>query len=171
MTMQFKPFKASRRKILPGLNIGVYEARQDRLGRTTYRSIPTRPKTLKKEAVTARRSRFIDAEKARRTARGQVTRRINEGAYSGAGDYRRGQQLLKGIESLARTADGVTSEQMQKLHKMDPSKIDKMYQNNDVVFDVYFQYKESYRGVPVLGDKQEDVQFLIDQYERIYGVL
>jgi hypothetical protein len=65
-------------------------------------------------------------------------------------------------------------EAWEKLQNMDPEKLDALYQNNKFVFDVYFNYGNV--GVEEDGamnyvDKNSDIDFLIETYERSFNVV
>ena len=155
MALQIAPIKASRRKILPNLNKPAYTEKS---------------RAVKK--VGTKRTALVNPRTARKVA-SQKTRRLIERDRVGVAeiDYKRGEKLKEGIEALADRAEDVTDEQRYKLSKMDPSKLDAMYQQNDLIFEVYFQYNQSPEGAKMLDSKNSDVQFLIDQYEKMYGVL
>ena len=155
MALQIAPIKASRRKILPNLNKPAYTEKS---------------RAVKK--VGTKRTALVNPRTARKVA-SQKTRRLIEKDRVGVVeiDYKRGEKLKEGIEALADRAEDVTDEQRYKLSKMDPSKLDAMYQQNDLIFEVYFQYNQSPEGAKMLDSKNSDVQFLIDQYEKMYGAL
>ena len=155
MALQIAPIKASRRKILPNLNKPAYTEKS---------------RAVKK--VGTKRTALVNPRTARKVA-SQKTRRLIERDRVGIVeiDYKRGEKLKEGIEALADRAEDVTDEQRYKLSQMDPSKLDAMYQQNDLIFEVYFQYNQSPEGAKMLDSKNSDVQFLIDQYEKMYGAL
>lgn len=153
MALQIGPIKASRRKILPGLNESHYR-----------QTSPSRAKVR----TASGRYELESAAKARKVARQNTKRQTARPSLPGYTiDVTRGQQLKKGIENLALASDDITEEQLAKLKKMDPIKLDAMYQRNDLIFEVYFQYSNSENGE--LSNKSRDADFLIEQYERYYG--
>ena len=160
MALQIAPIKASRRKILAGLNEPYYTKTQK-----SRESIHIGGDKGRRKLVNPAAARKIASQKTRRQLKraesGPTSQRII--------DYKRGKALKKGIESLARAADDVTEEQRAKLHAMDEGKLDEMYQSNDLIFEVYFQYGMTSEGFKTLNDKNADVQFLINQYEARYG--
>ena len=153
MALQISPIKASRRKILPGLNESHYKATS---------------KSRAKVRTESGRYQLENAARARKTARQKTKRQMARPSLPEYTiDVTRGQQLKKGIISLAAASDDITEEQLAKLEKMDPVKLDAMYQNNDLIFEVYFQYQKTDEGE--LSNKSRDADFLIEQYERYYG--
>lgn len=153
MALQIGPIKASRRKILPGLNEPHYK-----------QTSPSRAKVRTESG----RYQLENAAKARKIARQKTKRQTARPSLPGYTiDVTRGQQLKKGIENLALASDDITEEQLAKIKKMDPIKLDAMYQRNDLIFEVYFQYSNSENGE--LSNKSRDADFLIEQYERYYG--
>lgn len=155
MALQIAPIKPSRRKILPNLNKAAYTE-----------------KSRRTEKVGSKRSRLVNPQSARKIAGQKTRRQLERGDYGvSVVDYKRGEKLKDGIEALARKAEDVTAEQRAKLSMMDPAKLDAMYQNNDLIFEVFFQYNQSSDGIKMLNQKNSDVQFLINQYEKIYGAL
>lgn len=160
MALQIAPIKASRRKILAGLNEPYYKRTQKSREYANIGGDKGRRKLVNPAAA-----RKIASQKTRR----EMQRAERGRASSQSIDYKRGEALKKGIEGLARAADDVTEEQRAKLHAMDPGKLDEMYQSNDLIFEVYFQYGATSEGFKTLSDKNADVQFLIDQYEARYG--
>lgn len=153
MALQIAPIKASRRKILPGLNEPHYK-------QTSPSRAKVRTASGRYELVSAAKARKVSRQKARRQV---ASARIPEYVP----DMVRGQQLKKGIENLALASDDITEKQLAKIRAMDPAKLDAMYQRNDLIFEVYFQYSNSENGE--LSNKSRDADFLIELYERYYG--
>ena len=114
---------------------------------------------------------------ARRVAKGQTTKMM-KGFYmpgKGSAEYARQADALKsGVIGMAARAN-MDSELEAKLNKMEPDKLKYMYDHNEFVFDVYFQYEGiNYTGstYQVIGDaKDRDARFLIEEYERAFGKL
>ena len=122
------------------------------------------------------RKKLIMSDVARSQAARKQTLLINRDAdIEAAGDKSRGEALKEGIMGMADVAllpDDVAA----KLKAMDPTKLDALYQNNDIIFEVYFDYggidkAENGANIVDKGKKLSDAQFLIDQYERTFGVL
>ena len=113
-------------------------------------------------------------------ARSQAARKqtllINRDAdIEAAGVKSRGEALKEGIMGMADVAL-LPDEVAAKLEAMDPTKLDALYQNNDIIFEVYFDYGGIDKGdnganIVDKGKKLSDAQFLIDQYERTFGAL
>ena len=122
------------------------------------------------------RKKLIMSDVARSQAARKQTLLINRDAdIEAAGVKSRGEALKEGIMGMADVAllpDDVAA----KLKAMDPTKLDALYQNNDIIFEVYFDYggidkAENGANIVDKGKKLSDAQFLIDQYERTFGVL
>lgn len=152
MALQIAPIKASRRKILPGINEPYYS-------RTGSRA---------RTKVSTGRYELTNAARARKTARQKTRRQVSRASIPDyVPDMVRGAQLKKGIVNLASASEDITEEQLAKLQAMDPAKLDAMYQRNDLIFEVYFQYGRPEQGE--LSNKSRDADFLIEQYEQYYG--
>ena len=164
MALQIAPIKASRRKILPNLNKPAYTEKS-----RAVRKVGTKRTAL----VNPRTARKVAAQKTSRQIARNVydQQKIFKDTYEGVIDLKRGEKLKEGIEALARRAEDVSEEQRYKLSQMDPANLEKMYESNDLIFEVYFQYNQSPEGAKMLDSKNSDVQFLLDQYEKIYGAL
>lgn len=174
MALQIAPIKASRRKILPGLNTAKYEARSDALGRTVYRERrPIRSERRSKVAVGGKeRFSLENKELAKRTARRRQGSAIPQDKWkdwsnrSGRG-LQTGEALKKGIIGMAKRSGVTNAELFRKLNATDPAKLQEMYDNDSLIFDVAFSYNED----GSFGSKEEDLDYLIDVYEMKYGAL
>ena len=142
----------------------------------------TKPKSAARKSVEVQaggrtRQILLDVDLARRVAKGQTTRMM-KGFYmpgKGSAEYARQADALKsGVIGMAARAN-MDSEIVAKLNKMEPDKLKYMYDHNEFVFDVYFQYEGiNYTGstYQVIGDaKDNDAKFLIEQYERAFGTV
>lgn len=122
------------------------------------------------------RKKLIMSDVARSQAARKQTLLINRDAdIEAAGVRSRGEALKEGIMGMADVAL-LPDEVAAKLEAMDPTKLDALYQNNDIIFEVYFDYGGIDKGdnganIVDKGKKLSDAQFLIDQYERTFGVL
>lgn len=122
------------------------------------------------------RKKLIMSDVARSQAARKQTLLINRDAdIEAAGVKSRGEALKEGIMGMADVAL-LPDELAAKLEAMDPTKLDALYQNNDIIFEVYFDYGGIDKGdnganIVDKGKKLSDAQFLIDQYERTFGVL
>ena len=120
------------------------------------------------------RQELLNANMARASARRKTTRTVNMGGIDvTAVDMVRGENLKEGIMGMAQKAN-CSPEAWEKLQNMNPEKLDALYQNNKFVFDVYFNYGNV--GVEEDGamnyvDKNSDIDFLIETYERSFGVV
>ena len=62
----------------------------------------------------------------------------------------------------------------QKISKMDDAKLMQLYQDNEMIFDVYFDYggvKDTSEGRRGNKETMKNAQALIDTYEAKYGVI
>jgi hypothetical protein len=110
-------------------------------------------------------------------AKGGGTKQLRLGEtgldYRPMGSLIEGQVIKKGVLGMATRAIA-TNEQMSKIQKMDPRYLQGMYENNRLLFDIYFSYDniDFHNGYYTVGDeKLEDIELLILEYERIYGTL
>ena len=134
-------------------------------------------KSVEVQAGGRTRQILLDVDLARRVAKGQTTKMM-KGFYmpgKGSAEYARQADALKsGVIGMAARAN-MDSELVAKLNKMEPDKLKYMYDHNEFVFDVYFQYEGiNYTGstYQVIGDaKDRDARFLIEEYERAFGKL
>lgn len=124
-----------------------------------------------------KRSILLDAELTRSVARGQTTKLL-KGFYmpgKGSAEYQHQANSLKdGVMGMAARAN-LDGELVTKLKQMEPEKLKYLYDHNEFVFDVYFQYEGinwTGKTYQVLDDaKEADARFLIEQYERAFGLL
>ena len=134
-------------------------------------------KTVEIQAGGRTRQILLDVDLARKVAKGQTTKMM-KGFYipgKGSAEYARQADALKsGVIGMAARAN-MDSELVAKLNRMEPDKLKYMYDHNEFVFDVYFQYEGiNYTGstYQVIGDaKDRDARFLIEEYERAFGKL
>ena len=132
-------------------------------------------KSVEVQAGGRTRQILLDVDLARRVAKGQTTRMM-KGFYmpgKGSAEYARQADALKsGVIGMAARAN-MDSEIVAKLNRMEPDKLKYMYDHNEFVFDVYFQYEGiNYTGstYQVIGyAKDRDARFLIEEYERAFG--
>ena len=122
------------------------------------------------------RKKLIMADTARSQARRKQTILLERDTdIEASGLASRGDALKEGILGMADVSlmpDSV----VDKLKAMDPAKLDALYQNNDIIFEVYFDYGGIEKGdnganIVNTGKKLSDAEFLIEQYERTFGAL
>ena len=120
----------------------------------------------------------LDFENLRRAygiARGQTTMIAKQGKYYEV-DPRSAENLKNSVEKMAEFAD-VDPETLEKIYAMDQDKLAQLATGNRVLFEIYFRYPiEAYDeelGIYMeLGmEKEQDIKFLITEYERLYGAL
>lgn len=149
------------------------------VGKPNYRKpkVTAARKTVDIQVGGRTRQILLDAELTRRVAKGQTTKML-KGFYmpgKGSAEYaRQAHSLKQGVIGMAARAN-MDAEIVAKLNKMTPEKLKYLYDHNEFVFDVYFQYEGlNYTGstYQVIGDaKDKDALFLIEQYERAFGKL
>lgn len=130
-----------------------------------------------KVTVESRKGRqVLIAPKVTRAAARARTTQIVKGGYptikmQSAWMGRKGEGLKKGILGMAQTLQ-VDAETYAKLESMDAYKLARMYEDNDLVFEAFFQYEginTTSQGVFVNeGAKDEDVALLIESYDRLF---
>jgi len=133
---------------------------------------PSRQKVEKQGPNPGGRFILLDKSLAKSSAKQMITKGIKRGNFQvvmGNDD----QALKFSVERMGETV-GADADQMDKLRKMDAEKLNALYDNNDLVFDVFFNYE----GVTDHGDfktvsqdKKSDIDFFVQQYERAYGVI
>lgn len=80
----------------------------------------------------------------------------------------------KSVRNMAKLSIGQDPTLAQKINQMDDEKLWQMYQDNEMIFDVYFDYGGvSDTGKGRTGNRQTaaNAQALIDSYEARYGSL
>lgn len=80
----------------------------------------------------------------------------------------------KSVRNMAKLSIGQDPTLAQKINQMDDEKLWQMYQDNEMIFDVYFDYGGvSDTGKGRTGNRQTaaNAQALIDSYEAKYGSL
>lgn len=129
------------------------------------------------------RYELLNPARARKSARQRQGRRIAKGAYDtwiNPPSPKAGENLKSGIMGMAVRAgfeDGDPT--YQKLTKMDPDKLYDLYSKNELIFDVAFNYgganqdtdMDTRKGMYVIPGKKKDLEFLVEQYEKAYGVI
>ena len=126
-----------------------------------------------KIGVVGSRAQLAYKDLTRAAAQGENTKIIRgiRHAYSNAGTD--GGQLKEGILGMADRV-GVTTEQYNKLASMDEETIAKMYDSNDLTFDVFFNYEgitKSNGTYIVTDEKRKDIDWFINEYDRVAGAI
>lgn len=131
----------------------------------------------KADVVSHKGRQVLIAPQITRAAARARTTQIVKGGYKGVQmqtvwQGKKGEGLKKGILGMAQTLQ-VDAATYAKLENMDPYKLAKMYENNDLIFEAFFQYEginTTSQGVFVNeGAKSEDVKLLIESYDRLFG--
>ncbi len=130
-----------------------------------------------KVAVESKKGRqvLIAPEITRAAARARTTNLIKGGyktvKMQSVWQGKKGQGLKAGILGMAQTLQ-VDAETYAKLESMDPYKLARMYEDNDFIFEAFFQYEginTTSQGVMVNeGAKADDVSLLIESYDRLF---
>ena len=120
------------------------------------------------------RKKLIMSDVARSQAARKQTLLIKRDVdIEASGVSERGEALKEGILGMADVSL-LPDDVYAKLSAMDANKLDALYQNNDIIFEVSFDYGGLDKGdnganIVDKGKKLSDAQFLIDQYERTFG--
>lgn len=120
------------------------------------------------------RSELQYSKKTKQAAKARQTRLINADVLRPAKSSVEGEQLKKGIEGMGHRA-ALDDERMEKLERMDPDKLKSMYDSNELLFEVFFNYggiKETeYGAYQVEDQKIQEIDWFIGEYERTWGAL
>ena len=117
------------------------------------------------------RKSLINQSLARSAAKGITTKKAKTFVQTKIDDDK-ANALYEGVQSMA-TVMNAPEEIADKLAMMDPQKLGNLYKMNSRIFEVYY----SYTGIdfqPGFGniastDKWEDAEFLIQEYEKVFG--
>jgi hypothetical protein len=130
-----------------------------------------------KQAATRGRYELLHRRKAVAAAKRGTTIQQKLGDtgldYRPVGSLIEGQVLKKGVIGMGTRAVA-PDWMMQKLQKMDPRYLQGLYEKNKLLFEVYYSYEgiDFHDGVYMVGDeKLDDIELLINEYERIYGTI
>ena len=83
-----------------------------------------------------------------------------------------GAKLKEGLIAMGDRV-GVTNEQYQRLASMDEDVLARMYDSNDMTFEVFFNYEGMIKsGDKYIGtdEKRKDIDWFIEQYDTVSGV-
>lgn len=122
--------------------------------------------------VQGSRAQLAYPELARASAQGENTK-IMRGIrqmYSGASTD--GGALKDGVLGMADRL-GANTEQYSKIASMDQDVLAKMYDTNDLTFEVFFNYEgvtKTDSGYIISEEKRRDIDWFIKEYERVAGV-
>jgi len=141
---------------------------------------PRTPKVVKEDTIRIERPYggrtrldFQNLRQAYGIARSQ-TMRIAKQRKQYEVDVDSVRNLKNSVEKMAEFAD-VDPETLEKIYAMDQDKLAQLAMGNRVLFEIYFRYPiEAYDeelGIYIeLGmEKEQDIKFLITEYERLYG--
>jgi len=136
----------------------------------TYGSDKSR---MKGASSVGKRTELVNPSLAKKIARQKQQRLIGRDLGNIEIDVTRGQALKKGVIGMLDRAL-IPDEIAAKISKMDPEKLDALYQQNDLIFEVYFDYGGIESGEDGAyhidrGKKIRDAQFLVSQYEKTFG--
>lgn len=129
-----------------------------------------------KHKMAGGRTALDKAKKAGEVAKGKNTNLIRYGlSFSRPiGSLADGQKLKKSILGMGARLN-IDTARMEMLKKMDPRYLQGLYEQNDILFEVYFDYdgiKYHDAGYYTIeDDKTSQVDLLIIEYQRVFGAL
>ena len=170
MALQIGRIKASRRQILPELNPSIYKKTVGASGKTSYRRIIKSEKRAKVYASGKERIHLEHKALAKRTARQRQGSAIPPEKIAGwmnKPSNNTGANLKKGIIGMAKKSGITDSDLFRKLNDMDETKLQLMYDRDELIFDVAFTYNDD----GSFGDKESDLAYLVDTYEALFGAI
>ena len=170
MALQIGRIKASRRQILPELNPSIYKKTVSTSGKTSYKRIIKSEKRTKIYAGGKERVHLEHKALAKRTARQRQGSAIPPEKVAGwinKPSNNTGMNLKRGIIGMAKKSGISDSELFRKINDMDESKLQLMYDRDELIFDVAFTYNED----GSFGDKESDLAYLVDTYEALFGAI
>lgn len=179
MVMPEFRFKAPIRRVLSGgkgknsLNDAYYAGVKAEKARSRERGLKSRQTTAVKSASGKARKSLTNKGIATRTARQRLGSAIPPEQIEGWVNRSvpgNGIALKEGIKRMATEARLSTADQelYNKLQRMDPDKLQYLYERDDLIFDVVFSYDENGQ---VGAGKRDDLRFLVDSYEKAFGAL
>ena len=169
---------------MPALNPSFYTPSvSEKTGRTSYkRKRPIKSERKRLLVTEGGKTRFALENKAlaRRTARARQGSAIAKGKFKDWTNqpHKETPEALKnGIIGMASRAGITDPELFRKLNKMDATKLQEMYNKDSLIFEVVFSYDGAsvqeagwnIEGIQV--EKTEDLQYLLETYEQLYGAL
>lgn len=89
--------------------------------------------------------------------------------YAGTGTD--GEKLKSGLLSMLDRI-GATTEQYATIQNMDDELLAKMYNTNDMTFEVFFNYEgisKNNGAYVVTEEKRKDIDWFIDEYKKVAG--
>lgn len=176
MALQIAPIKASRRKILPSLNVSKYQRIEDNpSGKVSYRTRKPLKSASRTRVLTPQGKLRISLDTpglAKRTARQRLGSGISKEDYDtwiNKPSDKTGKALKQGIMKMAVKAR-LTGERGQaiynELSKMDERKLQYLYDKSQLIFDVAFSYDGNGQ---IAEDKINDLEFLVQSYKTAFG--
>lgn len=125
-----------------------------------------------KIGVVGQRAQLAYKDLAKASAQAENTKLIRGIREWSSGASTDGAQLKAGVLGMADRLVAST-EQFDKISKMDPDALARMYDTNDLTLEVFFSY-EGLRKTPdgwvPSAEKQKDIDWFIQEYERVNGV-
>lgn len=84
-------------------------------------------------------------------------------------------KFAEGVKNMALYTASVDPVTYSKIKRMDPKKLADLYNDNGkMIFEVYFDYggiSKTSQGLRGSNETAENARYLVDEYERRYGVL
>lgn len=126
-----------------------------------------------KIAVQGSRAQLAYKDLTRASAMGENTK-IQRGIRQlASGASTDGYALRDGIIAMGDRI-GVSTEQNYRLANLDPDILAKMYESNDLTFEVFFNYsgiRQVDGAYHVSEEKRKDVDWFLNEYDRIASML
>lgn len=158
---------------------GKVNAKPTNVGKPAYQKAGKTAKdrrTATKGAWTVTGRKILyDTGKARSAAKGKTTKAAKRGVRAhepGRYSESKGAALKKGIEGMARRTN-LDEETYNRLMAMDERSLQALYENNDIVFEIAFNYggvsTDPETGAYIVDEnKNQDFDFLIEQYNKMF---
>ena len=122
-----------------------------------------------KIGVVGSRAQLAYSDLTKASATGEITKLVRGTRQLATDAGTDGKALKQGLEGMARRLQ-VSDEQYYKIHNMDEQTLAKMYDSSDLTFEVFFNYegvRKTELGYIISDDKKRDVDWFIEQYERV----
>lgn len=125
-----------------------------------------------KIGVVGSRAQLAYKDLTRAAAQGEITKIIRGSRSLESGIGTDGHALKEGLLGMADRL-GASSEQYNKIANMSEETLAKMYDTSDLTFEVFFNYegvKKTDLGYVVTDEKKRDIDWFIDQYDKVARV-
>lgn len=122
-----------------------------------------------KIGVVGSRAQLAYKDLAKAAAAGENTKIQRGIRQMHAGAETDGAKLKEGMLAMLDRI-GATNEQYSAIYNMDEELLAKMYNTNDLTFEVFFNYEgitKTPSGYMVSDEKRKDIDWMIDQYNKV----